>query len=55
MAEYEVNFIQVSPYMVEADSPEEAESIARELFDQDMRRPIARTDYDDIEVNEVKN
>lgn len=55
MQEYEVTFIQSSPYIVEADSPEEAECIARELFDRDMRRPVARTDYDDVEVIEVKD
>lgn len=55
MQEYEVTYIQSSSYIVEANSPEEAECIARELFDGDMRRPIARTDYDDVEVVEVKD
>lgn len=55
MKEYEVTFIQASPYTVEADSPEEAEAIAKDLFDKDMRRPIARTDYDDVEVIEVND
>lgn len=48
---YYVTFTQYFGYDVEADSEDEAIDAATELFESDMRTPIARTDYDEVEVD----
>lgn len=45
-----VTFTQWYDYTVEAVDPDEAFDKAHELFENDMRRPIARTYYDDYEI-----
>lgn len=47
---YVVTFYQTSSYAVEDENEDEAFDKAAPLFDEDMRRPIARTDYDDVEI-----
>lgn len=47
---YVVIFYQCSTYTVEAESEEEAFDAALPEFLQDARRPVARTDYDDVEI-----
>jgi hypothetical protein len=47
---YVVTFIQSSSYVVDADTEDEAFAKAEPMFNQDMRRPIARTDYDDVQI-----
>lgn len=47
---YVVTFIQSSSYVVDADTEDEAFAKAEPMFNQDMRRPVARTDYDDVEI-----
>ena len=47
---YVVTFYQTSSYVVEAENEDEAFDKAAPLLDEAMRRPIARTDYDDIEI-----
>lgn len=51
---YVVTFYQTSSYVVDADTEEEAFAKAEPMFDASMRRPIARTDYDDVEI-ELEN
>jgi hypothetical protein len=48
-------FAQWHTYEVEADNPEEAIDIAQEDFIDDMRRPIANTEYDEIIVEDENN
>lgn len=50
MPKYKVTFYQCSTYVIEAENESDAIETAYPKFDCDMRRPIARTDYDDIEV-----
>lgn len=50
MARYTVTFSQYSVYNVEASDEDEAEDIAYEMFKADMRVPIARTYYDEVEI-----
>ena len=50
MAEYNVIFTRYYEYTVEANSETEAESKAKQLFKTDCCRPVANTDYDEIEV-----
>lgn len=47
---YTVTFYQTSTYVVEAENEDEAFEKAEPLFNEAMRRPIARTDYDDVEI-----
>lgn len=47
---YTVTFVQYHTYEVEADSESEAETKAYKEFTSDMWRPVARTCYDDIEI-----
>lgn len=47
---YKVTFIQYEEYEVEAESEEAAEDIAYKEFDADMHRNVARTLYDDMEI-----
>ena len=55
MATYTVSFAQWHTYEVEADDPDEAIDIAHEDFIQDMYRPIATTEYDEIIVEDENN
>ena len=47
---YTVTFVQYYTYKIEADDEDEAFDEAYDEFTSDMRRPIARIWYDDIEV-----
>ena len=47
---YVVTFYQTSSFVVDAENEDEALDKASPLFDEAMRRPIARTDYDDVEI-----
>ncbi len=53
MKRYCVTFYQCTSFEVEAADEEEAVDKALPEFDRAMRRPIAHTDYDDVEVKEV--
>lgn len=55
MKTYCVTFYQCTSFEVEAEDEESAVQIAIPEFDQAMRRPIAHTDYDDVEVHEVSS
>lgn len=55
MATYTVSFAQWFPYEVEADSPDEAIEKAYEEFNEDMRRPIANTECDEVIVEDENN
>ena len=48
---YYVSFIQYHNYEVEADNESEAENKAYKQFASDMRRPVAQTWYDDVEID----
>lgn len=48
--EYTVTFIQYHTYTVEADDDGEAEDKAHKEFYSDMCRSVAKTWYDDIEI-----
>ena len=45
------SFIQYHNYKVEADNESEAENKAYNQFANDMRRPVAQTWYDDVEID----
>lgn len=47
---YVITFYQTTSYVVDAEDEDAAFEKARSRFDYDMRRPIARTDYDDVEI-----
>lgn len=47
---YVVTFYQTSSFVVDAENEDEAFNKAAPLFNEAMRRPIARTDYDDVEI-----
>lgn len=49
---YSVTFYQTVTFDVEANSEDEAIEKALPEFDEYVRRPVARTDYDSIEVAE---
>lgn len=53
MPRYEVIVTQYHSYEVEADDEYEAERLGLEEFYADMRRPIANTCYDEIDVEEL--
>lgn len=52
MATYTVSFAQWHTYEVEADNPKEAINIAQEDFFDDMRRPIANLEYEEVMVED---
>lgn len=54
MAKYNVCFTQYWVYEVEAEDEDTAFDLALEDFHYEMRRPIAHTHYDDVEIEEVK-
>ena len=49
--EFNVTFTQTHTYTVTANSDDEAIDAALALFRRDMTKPIARTWYDDVEVD----
>ena len=51
---YNVSFVQNHTYTVKANDEEEAIDIAEKLFREDMLRPVAKTWYDEVEVNSVE-
>lgn len=53
MKKYCVTFYQCTNIEVEAENEDDALQKASPEFDRAMRRPIAHTDYDDVEVREV--
>lgn len=50
MKEYRVCFTQYWYYTVTAEDEDEAIDLATEKFESEMYRPIARTDYDEVEA-----
>ena len=54
MSKYNVIYTQYYAYTVEADNEDEAESLAYDMFEADMRYPVANTFYDDIEIECVE-
>ena len=50
MARYSVTFTQSYIYEVEAENEGEAEDLAYTIFKSDMYYPVARTWYDDCEI-----
>ena len=50
MKEYRVCFTQWWYYTVTAENEDEAIELATEEFESEMYRPIARTDYDEVEA-----
>lgn len=53
MKRYCITFYQCTSIEVEADDEEAAFKIAAKEFDRTMRRPIAHTEYDDVDIQEV--
>ena len=53
MPRFEVIVTQYHSYEVEAENETEAEELGLYEFDKDMRYPVAHTQYDEIEVNEI--
>lgn len=51
---YTVTITKYHYYEVEADNEVKAEEKAIEEFETDMRRPIADTSYDEVEVEEIE-
>lgn len=51
---YKVWFTQYYSYEVEAEDEDTAIDLALDDFHSEMRRPIARTYYDDCEIEEVE-
>lgn len=50
---YNVRFTQFYEYLkIEAEDEDEAIEIAEKEFKADMYRPIARPDYDEVEIAE---
>lgn len=54
MPRFEIIFTQYYSYDIEAETEDEAVDEAEEMFDAEMRYPVARTHYDDIEVIEME-
>lgn len=50
---YEVTFYQSVTIEVEAADEDDAFNKALPEFESEMRRPVARTDYDDYEVEPI--
>lgn len=48
---YNVTYTQYWTYFVDATTVDDAESLAYRKFEADMLRPIAHTDYDDVEID----
>ena len=54
MPKFKVWFTQYYSYEVEAEDEDTAIDLALDDFHSEMRRPIARTYYDDCEVEELE-
>ena len=54
MPKFKIWFAQYYSYKVEAEDEDTAFDLAYEDFDTEMHRPIARTYYDDCEVEELE-
>lgn len=54
MPKYKVWFTQYYSYEVEAEDEDVAIDLALDDFQSEMRRPIARTCYDEVEVEEIE-
>lgn len=54
MPRFKVWFTQYYSYEVEAEDEDVAIDLALDDFHSEMRRPIARTHYDDCEVEEIE-
>ena len=54
MSKFRVLFTQYYSYEVEAEDEDTAIDLALDDFHTEMRRPIARTYYDDCEVEEIE-
>lgn len=52
MSTYCVNFAQWYSYEVEANSPDEAIEFAQDEFLDDVRCPVCRTEYDEVQVED---
>jgi len=48
--QYLVTFTQHYEYLVDAEDEQEAEKKAYEQFNSDMHYPVARTSYDECEI-----
>lgn len=55
MPKFEVCFIQYHNYEVEAENERDAIDLASDDFHSEMRRPIAHTYYDEVEVEELED
>lgn len=53
MNQYTVVYTQYYSYTVEANNENEAESLAYDMFETDMRYPVANTSYDEVEIERV--
>lgn len=54
MNKYNITFTQYYSYEVEAHNEDDAFNEAEELFERDMRQPVARTWWDESEVECVE-
>ena len=54
MPKYKICFIQYYSYEVEAEDEDVAFEEAHEVFCSDMRDPIARTYYDEVEIEKIE-
>lgn len=54
MSQYTVVYTQYYAYTVEANSGNEAQSLAYDMFETDMRSPVANTFYDEVEIECVE-
>lgn len=52
---YRVIFTQYWDYEVEAEDEYEAEQVAKKEFLSDMHYPVAHTNYDDIDIEELED
>ena len=50
---YDVTFTQNHTYSVTADTEEDAVDLAERKFREDMLRPVAKTWYDEVDVELV--
>ena len=54
MSKYKVWFTQYYSYEVEAEDEDTAIDLAYEDFETEMRRPIANTCYDEVEIEGIE-
>ncbi len=55
MARWEITFTQYYTYSVEAETEDDAFKLAEKEFDGEMHYPVARTHYDDCEINCIED